>query len=110
MNKMPLRKNDVVVVIKGKDKGKSGKILKVVPEKNRAIVERVNFCKHFVRADRSRNIQGGVMEKEAPIHVSNLLLFCSECSQGVRIRKKRLDDGSQIRVCSKCDSTIEKQS
>lgn len=107
MNKMKYKKNDVVMVISGKDKGKTGKILKVMPEKNRAIVEKVNFIKEFIRRDQSRNIQGGVMEKEAPIHVSNLMLYCSECGRGVRIKKKRLEDGNLIRTCSKCDSTIE---
>ncbi len=109
MNTISLRKNDVVVVVKGKDKGKTGKILKVIPEKNRAVVEKVNFVKEFIRPDRSKNIQGGIMEREAPIHVSNLMLFCSECSQGVRTRKMKLKDGSQIRVCGKCETNLEKQ-
>jgi large subunit ribosomal protein L24 len=109
MNKLHLRKNDTVVVIRGKDKGKTGKVLKLFPEKERVIVERINFCKHFVRADRSRNVQGGVMEKEAPIHVSNVMLFCSECGQGVRVRNRTIEDGSRIRVCGKCESLIEKQ-
>ena len=109
MNTISLRKNDVVVVVKGKDKGKTGKILKVIPEKNRAVVEKVNFVKEFIRPDRSKNIQGGIMEREAPIQVSNLMLFCSECSQGVRTRKMTLKDGSKIRVCSKCETNLEKQ-
>jgi len=107
MNKIVFKKNDVVMVISGKDKGKTGKILKVIPEKNRAIVEKVNFIKEFIRRDQSRNIQGGVMEKEAPIHVSNLMLYCSECGRGVRVEKKKLEGGSTLRVCYKCDSTIE---
>ena len=89
MNTISLRKNDVVIVVKGKDKGKTGKILKVIPEKNRAVVEKVNFVKEFIRPDRSKNIQGGIMEREAPIQVSNLMLFCSECNQGVRMRKMK---------------------
>ncbi len=109
MNKIRLKKNDTVVVIRGKDKGKTGKVLKLYPETGRIIVERINFSKHFVRADRSRNVQGGVMEKEAPIHVSNVMLFCSECGQGVRIQNRTLEDGSRIRVCVKCESLIEKQ-
>ncbi len=109
MNKIQLKKNDLVVVIRGKDKGKTGKVLKLFPEKNRVIVERINFCKHFVRADRGKNVQGGVMEKESPIHVSNVMLFCSECGQGVRVRSRELEDGSRIRICGKCESLIEKQ-
>ena len=109
MNKVPLRKNDFVIVKKGKDKGKTGKILKVFPEKKRAIVEKINFIKEFIRPDRSRNVQGGIMEKEAPINISNLMLFCSDCRQGVRIKNKKLEDGSRIRVCVKCEGIIEKQ-
>lgn len=107
MNKIMLRKNDTVVVISGKDRGKTGKVLKVFPEKNRVIVEKINFVKEFIRRDQSRNIQGGVMEKEAPIHVSNVMLYCSECGRGVRIRKKKLEDGSLVRVCYRCDSAME---
>ena len=109
MNTINLKKNDVVVVIKGRDKGKTGKVLKVILEKNRVVVEKVNFVKEFIRPDQSKNIKGGIMEREAPVQVSNLMPFCSECGQGVRIRKKTLKDGSKIRVCSKCDNNLEKQ-
>jgi len=107
MNKIKFRKNDVVMVISGKDKGKTGKILKVLPEREKVIVEKINFSKEFIRRDQSRNIQGGVMEKEAPIHVSNVMLYCSECGRGVRVKKKRLTDGSNVRVCNICESTME---
>jgi large subunit ribosomal protein L24 len=107
MDKLMLKKNDTVMVISGKDKGKTGKILKVFPEKDKVIVEKVNFIKEFIRRDQSRNIQGGVMEKESPIHVSNLMLYCSECGRGIRVKKKKLGDGSNIRACNRCDSTIE---
>jgi large subunit ribosomal protein L24 len=107
MNKMVFKKNDMVMVISGKDKGKTGKILKVFPEKEKVIVEKVNFIKEFIRRDQSRNIQGGVMEKEAPIHVSNVMLYCSECGRGIRVKKKKLKDGSTVRVCSRCESTME---
>jgi len=109
MPKIQLKKNDLVVVIRGKDKGKTGKILKLIPETNRVIVERVNFSKHFVKADRSRNVQGGVMEKETPIAVANVMLYCAECGQGVRARSRRLEDGSKIRLCHRCESMIERQ-
>jgi large subunit ribosomal protein L24 len=107
MGKIQLKKNDIVVVRKGKDKGKTGKILKLFPETNRVIVERINFTKHFVRADRSKNVQGGIMEKETPIHVSNVMLFCAECGQGVRARVRRLEDGTKTRICGKCEALIE---
>jgi large subunit ribosomal protein L24 len=109
MNKIFLRKNDLVTVQKGKDKGKTGKILKVFPEERKAVVEKVNFVKEFIRPDQSKNIKGGIMEKEAPIHVSNLMLYCSECGQGVRTKKIILDNGSRIRVCSKCEGNLERQ-
>jgi large subunit ribosomal protein L24 len=109
MNKMLFRKNDFVIVRNGKDKGKTGKILKVIPEKGRVVVEKINFGKEFIRRDQSKNIQGGIMEKEAPIHVSNLMLYCPECGQGVRVRNRKLEDGSKIRVCAKCEASLEKQ-
>jgi len=108
MNKMDIRKNDHVVVITGKDKGKKGKVLKVIPEKRSVIVEKLNFTKEFIRQDQSKNIQGGIMEKEAPIHVSNVMVYCEECGQGVRIKHKRLEYGTKVRVCGKCDITLEK--
>ena len=108
MNKVALKKNDLVIVKKGKDKGKTGKILKVLKEKNRAVVEKVNFAKEFMRPDRSKNIQGGVMEREAPLHISNLMLYCSYCALGTRIKKKILEDGTKIRVCIKCGTSLEK--
>lgn len=109
MGKLGLRKGDLVIVTKGKDKGKTGKVLKVVPEKNRVIVEKVNFVKEFIRPDRSKNIQGGIMEKEAPLSIANVMIYCSECEQGVRLKRKTLEDGSKIRVCHKCDLSLEKQ-
>ena len=109
MAKISLKENDLVVVIRGKDKGKQGKVLMLIPETNRVIVERINFSKHFVKADRSKNQQGGVMEKEAPIAVSNVMLYCSECGQGVRARSFRLEDGTKVRHCHRCDTLIERE-
>lgn len=109
MNKMLFKKNDTVMVRTGKDRGKVGKILKVFPQEGRVVVEKINFVKEFIRQDQSRNIQGGIMEKEAPIHVSNLMMYCSECGQGVRVKKKKLEDGSKIRVCAKCEASLEKE-
>jgi len=108
MNKMLLKKNDEVIVVCGKDKGKTGKILKVIPEKRQVVVEKVNFIKEFIRRDQSKNVQGGIMEKEAPLHVSNVMLYCSECGQGVRVKMLKIKDGSKTRVCSKCGSSYEK--
>ncbi len=109
MSRPALKKGDVVFVTKGKDKGKTGKVLMILPEKNRVIIEKINFVKEFIRPDRSRNVQGGIMEKEAPLSIANVMIFCSECEQGVRVKKKRLDDGSRIRTCRKCGLSLEKQ-
>lgn len=109
MSQLSLKKGDVVVVRSGKDRGKTGKVLKVVPEKKRAIVERVHFLKEFIRPDRRKNVQGGIMEKEAPVNLSNLMIFCSDCGRGVRVRNKILGDGTKIRVCAKCETSLEKQ-
>jgi len=109
MNKVMYKKNDVIIVINGKDKGKTGKVLKVIPERQKVIVEKINFVKEFIRRDQSKNIQGGIMEKEGPIHASNLMYYCSECGRGVRTRIKKLEDGSKIKTCSKCEMSLEKQ-
>ena len=109
MGALVIRKNDIVIVRQGKDKGKTGKVLVVDPDKRRAVVERINFVKEFIRPDRSKNIQGGIMEKEAPVPLSRLMLWCGECGQGVRVRSKRLEDGTKSRVCPKCETAIEPQ-
>jgi len=109
MSRLALKKGDLVLVRKGKDKGKTGKVLMILPEKNRVIVEKINFVKEFIRPDRSRNIQGGIMEKEAPLAVANVMIYCAECGQGVRVKKKTLEDGSRIRTCLKCGLSLEKE-
>ena len=103
-----MKKNDVIIVKKGKDKGKTGKVLVIKPETGRVIVEKINYVKEFIRPDRSKNVQGGIMDKEAPIAVSNLMLYCADCEQGVRARIKTLEDGTRIRVCVKCASSLER--
>ena len=108
MFRIRLKKNDIVIVKKGKDKGKMGKVLMVKSETGRAIVEKINYVKEFIRPDRSKNVQGGIMDKEAPISVSNLMLYCADCEQGVRARMKMLEDGTRIRMCAKCGSSLEK--
>lgn len=104
---LKIKKNDVVVVIAGKDKGKKGKVLKVFKDRNMALVENVRLMKEFVRPNPSRNIQGGIVEKEAPIHISNLMLYCSECDRGVRVGIKILGDGSKVRTCKKCGAIFD---
>jgi len=102
---MKIAKNDIVVVIAGDDKGKTGKVLKVFPKKSRVIVEKINFVKRHTRPTRSR-IQGGVLEKEAPINISNVALLCPKCDVGVRAGHKTLSDGSRVRICKRCGEMI----
>ena len=104
--KTSLRVNDQVEVITGKDKGRVGKILKIDHQANRAVVERINMIKrHTKPADATQ--QGQIVEKEAPIHISNIMLICPECAKTVRIGSKKLEDGTKVRACKNCGATIE---
>ena len=98
-------RNDQVVVIAGDDRGKTGKVLKVLLEKERVIVEKVNFIKRHTKP-RSQKIQGGILEREAPIHVSNVMHLCPKCQMGVRVTMKRGQDGKRERYCSRCGEAI----
>lgn len=101
-----LKRNDQVEVIAGKDKGRVGKILRVIRDKNRAVVEKINIIKRHTKPSMG-NQQGGIIEKEASIHLSNLMLVCPKCARAVRVSKKVLDDGTNVRACKKCGGTIE---
>ena len=103
-----IKKNDLVIVTAGKDRGKQGKVLRVFPVRNRAVVENINFIKRHTRPNPQQNIKGGVVEREGPVHVSNLQVICSECNQQTRIGFTILADGSKIRSCKKCGGTIDK--
>ncbi len=96
-----VRKNDSVMVIAGKERGKTGKVLRVIPKKSRALIERVNMVKRHTRA-RGPQLPGGILEKEASIHISNLMLMCDKCNAPVRVGKKILEDGEKVRVCRRC--------
>ncbi len=101
-----IKKNDTVKVIAGKDKGKSGKVLRLIPKKDRVIVEKINMVKrHMKPSQQSR--QGGILEKEAPIHISNLMLICSKCTDPTRVGYKVLDDNRKVRYCKKCEEVID---
>ena len=101
-----LKKNDQVEVIAGKDKGRVGKILRVDPTVNKAVVEKINMIKRHTKPNPA-NQQGGIIEREAPIHISNLKLICPKCSKTVRVGKKILDDGEKVRVCKKCGELMD---
>jgi large subunit ribosomal protein L24 len=102
--KTKLKKGDLVKVVTGKDKGKTGKIISFVPKKNRVIVEGVKIIKKHEKA--TQTSKGGIIEKEAPIDISNIMLVCPHCNKPTRIASKFLDDGTKVRVCQKCNETI----
>lgn len=102
---MKVRKNDLVVVIAGNYRGKRGRVLKVFPKKDRIIVEGVNFIKKHTKPS-PKNPQGGIIQMEAPIHVSNVMVVCSKCNSPTRVGRKILEDGSKLRVCKKCGEML----
>lgn len=103
---LAIKKNDTVVVIAGKDKGKRGKVLKVIPKLDRALVEKVNFVKRHTKPGRASK-QGGILERENPIHISNLMLVCNKCDRSVRVGFSRLADGRKVRVCKRCGEVMD---
>lgn len=104
-NKMKIKKGDTVQVIAGKARGKSGKVLRVFPEKERVVVERLNMVKRHRRP--TPNNPQGTLEREAPIHVSNVMFYCSRCNAAVRLGVKRVEDGGRLRVCKQCGSEYD---
>jgi large subunit ribosomal protein L24 len=104
----PVRRNDNVVVVTGKDRGKRGRVLKVLPEKNRLVVEGVNIIKRHTKPNPGRNIKGGLVEREAPLHASNVQVVCPECGKATRIGRRILGDGRKVRICRKCEGVVDK--
>ena len=103
-----VRKEDQVVVLGGKDRGKKGRVLRVLPTKNRALVEGVNMIRKHTRPNPQKNVKGGVVEREASLHASNLQIVCPECAAPTRIGHSLLGDGRKVRVCRKCDGAVDK--
>jgi len=103
-----IRKNDNVLVIAGRDRGKRGRVLSVQPRRSRVVVEGVNFVKRHTRPNPQRNIKGGIVEREAPLAISNVQLVCPECTATTRIGHRVLDDGRRVRVCRKCEGVVDK--
>lgn len=99
-----IKKKDKVMVMAGKDKGKTGDVLKIFPEKKRVLVSKINFIKRHTRP--TQTDPGGIREKEAPVHISNLMLICSKCSKPTRLKIDFLSDGKKVRVCRKCGEMI----
>ena len=103
-----IRKNDNVLVVTGKDRGKRGRVLKVLPEANRLVVEGVNMIKRHTKPNPGRNIKGGIMEREASLHASNVQLVCPECGAQTRVGRKILGYGRKVRICRKCEGVVDK--
>lgn len=106
MNKLKVKKNDQVLVTSGKDRGAKGRVLRVLANEGKAIVERVNMMKRHTRPNPNKGVQGGILEREAPVQVSNLRVICPECGKPSRLGRKRLEDGRGVRVCKSCGGTF----
>jgi large subunit ribosomal protein L24 len=102
-----VKKGDTVVVLGGKDRGKQGKVLRVIPSKAQAIVERVNFFKKHTRPNPSKNVKGGILEREAPIGLANLQVVCPSCNEPTRTGTHHTESGS-TRYCKKCETEMGK--
>lgn len=103
--KLHIKKNDAVFVIAGKDKGKSGRVMKIFPDTNKALVEKINYVKKATRKSQ-KDQQGGVIHKESPIQISNLMFMCPKCNRPARIGVTILKDGTKSRYCKKCQEML----
>ena len=103
-----IHKNDTVLVLTGKDRGKKARVLRIVPKKQAAIVEGVHLIKRHTRPNPQKNVKGGIVEKEAPVQLSVLMVVCPECGKPARVGRRVLQDGRKIRVCAKCHSDVDK--
>lgn len=104
----PIRKNDTVVVLSGRDRGKRGRVLQVLAEKNRVIVEGVNMIKRHTKPNPQRNVKGGIVEREAPIHASNVQLISPDSNNPTRIGHRLLEDGRKVRIARKGGEVIDR--
>lgn len=105
--KFHIKKDDIVQVMAGKAKGKKGKVLSLMAERGRVKIEKVNMLKRHLKGD-GKTRQAGIVEVEGSIHISNVLLVCDKCGKGVRIKRKKLEDGKRVRICQKCGEVMDK--
>ena len=103
---MKIRKNDLVVATKGKDKGKQGRVQRALPKDKRVVVEGINMIRRHTKAGQGLR-QAGIVHREAPIYITNVMLICTHCNKPVRVQHKLLEDGTKARVCKKCHEVIE---
>ena len=104
--KYKIKKNDTVMVVTGRDRGKTGTVMRVLPERGRIVIERLNLVKRHTKSSGNAQRQGGIIEKEAPIAISNVMIFCDRCNAPVRVGLKTAADGAKTRVCRRCGETI----
>jgi len=103
---LAIHKNDLVMVMAGRDRGKRGKVLRVIPDRSAVVVEKVNIVKRHTRAG-GKTTQGGILEKEALLHVSNVMVVCTRCDRPVRTGHSFLADGRKVRVCKQCGESVD---
>jgi large subunit ribosomal protein L24 len=101
-----IKKDDFVQVIAGRDRGKRGKVLRVLPQDGRIMVEGIQMIKRHTRATQRRQ-QAGIIEREGKVHVSNVMLICTKCDRGVRVGHRVLESGQKVRVCCRCDEVLD---
>jgi len=106
--RIQIRKNDQVKIIAGKDLNKTGRVLRVLRDKGRVVVEGISFLKRHTRPNPQRQIKGGIVEREAPIHISNVMIVCGACGRATRIGHNVLGDGKKVRICRSCSSSLDK--
>ncbi len=106
MPRSRIRKNDIVQVISGKDRGKRGRVLRVMPSRSLVLVEGINIQKRHTRPNPQRNVKGGILEKEGPIHASNVQLVDPQTDRPTRVGMRRLEDGTLVRVAKRCGTTL----
>jgi large subunit ribosomal protein L24 len=107
-NRIQIRKGDQVKVMAGRDAGKTGRVLSINAKTNRLVVEHVAIMKRHTRPNPQKNIKGGIVEKEAAINISNVMVVCNSCGKHTRIGHKIAADGTKSRVCKRCDATLDK--
>jgi large subunit ribosomal protein L24 len=105
---MHVHREDTVLILTGKDRGKKGRVIRLFPKAEKALVEKINMVKRHTRPNQQLP-QGGIMEKEAPVHISNLQVICSKCGKATRITHKTLSSGQKTRVCKKCGEILDKE-
>ena len=105
---MKIKKNDIATVRSGKDRGKTGKVLKIFPKERKVIIEKVNFVKRHTKPSQKVQ-QGGIIEKESPVNISKVMLICNKCGKPTKVKMGRLDNGKRVRICKKCEEMLDEK-